>query len=235
VAPLGVAMSDEPYPDRMAVLKSITGLESNLTVLKNFVESYVELREKGGPNDAMAVEFAKSFLIPKEAELELSQHEIGRHLPKMLAAGDQAAELVESTMKANDDAASFSRELKEKLCPELFGGESTAAAAQPQAATTTASGKIHVKTMTGKLIPIDADPSDTIDTIKVRYQDSEGTPPDQQRLISKGTELKDTATLSECNVKDGDTIHIVLKLRQVSVDTHDGQGGAKGGGCCLLQ
>lgn len=233
-------MSDEPYPDRMAVLKSITEVESNLSVLKNFVESYVELRTKDGPKDAMAVEFATSWLVPKESELELSLHGLAAHLPKMLAAGDQTKELVEDAMKANDEAATYTRELKEKLCPELFGNEGAATAgAQPQAApSSSATGTINIKTMTGKVEAVKADLSDTIATVKLRYQDVSGTPPDQQRLIKSGTELKDEATLAESNIKDGDAIMLVLKLRQrteVPAQTRSYPADNSKGGCCSVQ
>lgn len=228
-------MSDEPYPDRKAVLKSIIRAETNTTILKNFVESYIELRDKRGPKDAMAVEFSTSSLIPKESELDVNLHELAAHLPKMLAAGDQAQELVEKAMKANDDAASFMRELKEKLCPELWGGDGVAASAQLQAVTlsATATGTIHIKTMTGKIVSIQADPSDTVATVKLRYQDLEGTPPDQQRLIKAGKELNDETTLAESDVNSNDTLHLVLKLRQAPAGGADGD--KNGGGCCSVQ
>ena len=227
-------MSD--YPDRMAVLKSICGIESNLSVLKNFVDSYEELREKDGPDDELVTTFARDHLIPKAEDLELTQRELAAHLPKMLAAGDAATELVERTMKANDDAASYSRELRATLCPELFGDGSRAVAgaqARPAPAGHGA-GTVKIKTMTGKLIPIDANLSDTIATIKLRYRDSAGTPPDQQRLILKGKELVDGATLTESGVQLGDTLHLVLKLRTAS-DSADNAGKGAGGGCCSLQ
>ena len=69
--------------------------------------------------------------------------------------------------------------------------------------------QISVKTLAGKVITFNVEPSDTIETVKQIIQYEEGIPPHQQCLIFAGRELQDDHTLSEYNIQGKSFLHLI--------------------------
>ena len=72
--------------------------------------------------------------------------------------------------------------------------------------------QIFVKMLTGKIITLDVDSSDTVESVKEMIQKINGIPIDQYLLIFAGKHLVDDLTLSDYNIKKESTLHVVLRL-----------------------
>lgn len=71
---------------------------------------------------------------------------------------------------------------------------------------------IFIREMSGKAFTLRVEPSDSIQTIKQKVEDKEGTLVKYQRMIWAGKGLEDQLTLDHYNIPPESMIHLVLRL-----------------------
>lgn len=72
---------------------------------------------------------------------------------------------------------------------------------------------ITIKTLAGRKISLDFEPSQKINEIKETLQEKEGIPKDQIRLIYSGKVLPEESKIEECNIQPGTIILMMMNLK----------------------
>jgi len=72
---------------------------------------------------------------------------------------------------------------------------------------------IFIKNLTGRTIDLQITSQMSIEELKVKIQEKDGTPVEQQRFIFAGKDFKDSMLFGMYNITKDSTIHLVLRLR----------------------
>ena len=72
---------------------------------------------------------------------------------------------------------------------------------------------ITIKTLAGRKISLDFEPTQKINEIKETLQEKEGIPKDQIRLIYSGKVLAEESKIEEFNIQPGTIILMMMNLK----------------------
>lgn len=89
--------------------------------------------------------------------------------------------------------------------------------------------QIFVKTLTGKHITLEVEPTNRIEDVRAMIQDREGIPPNEQVLLFAGKTLEDGNTLQDYSIQKDSTLHLQKAADSASAPKEDAPGDATAG------
>jgi ubiquitin len=93
--------------------------------------------------------------------------------------------------------------------------------------------QVFVKTQAGKVITLEVEPCDTIESVKQKVQDQEGVPPEKQVMMFSGKVLEEGRTLSDYNIQKESTLDLFAG-NKLDGNTSAGAADISVGSCSVL-
>jgi hypothetical protein len=73
--------------------------------------------------------------------------------------------------------------------------------------------QIFVKTLTGRKLLFDFEPTDSLSLLLEKLVEAEGIEASQIRIVHSGAQVNFTQTFDKTKIKSGDTLYLILALR----------------------
>ena len=73
--------------------------------------------------------------------------------------------------------------------------------------------QILVKTLNEKITTLEVKTCSTVFDVKIKIQEKENIPPDQQRLMFAGKQMHDDLSLNDYHIREGDCLRLSMRLR----------------------
>ncbi|CAH1427201.1 unnamed protein product [Lactuca virosa] len=186
-------------PDQQRLIFSGKQLEDGRTLADYNVQKdstfHLVLRLRGGMQIFVRTPIGKTITLEVESSFTIGKMKSKIEEIEWIQPQHQLLTIAEKTLEGPRTLADYNIQKESTLHLSLSLGGNM---------------RIFVKTLAGDTISLVVESSETITKLKKRIRDTDKTPISQYRLIIAGKNLEDGRTLSDHNIQNESTLHMVL-------------------------